>query len=92
MDVSPANTLPTTAELNLLCQWNRGVARIVTTRCTGGTINTGIGASGSGFVGDVYWSSSESSSTLTQYQTFSNGYQNDSAKFGTNYVRPVRAF
>ena len=51
--------LPTTAELNLLCQWDRGVAPSVTTRCAGGTINSSTyGAGSAGFLEDNYWSSS----------------------------------
>jgi len=83
--------LPTTAELNLLCQWARNVAQSVTTRCAGGTLNTGTGASG-GFSADRYWSSSESDASLAWGQRFSSGNQGSYAKDATFYVRPVRAF
>lgn len=83
--------LPTTAELNLLCQWGRNVTQVVGTRCTGGTLNTGTGASG-GFVGNFYWSSSEDDAYNAWYQYFSDGNQNDGGKVYTFYVRPVRAF
>jgi hypothetical protein len=85
--------LPTTAELNLLCQWNRNVTQVVTTACMGGTLNSGTNASGSGLVGSWYWSSSqyglgnawglyfEPSATV-----YSDGYGT------TQGVRPVRAF
>ena len=87
--------LPTTAELNLLCQWARGVAQSVTTVCTGGTLNTGTGASG-GFSSDNYFSSSERSNNSAWMQNFANtgtvGFQDTSAKSSVRSVRPVRAF
>ena len=83
--------LPTTAELNLLCQWARNVAQSVTTACTGGTLNTGTGASG-GFSAGFYWSSSEYDGTIAWLQVFNYGYQDLAVKNGTTYVRPVRAF
>lgn len=83
--------LPTTAELNLLCQWGRNVTQDVTTPCTGGTINTGTGASG-GFVGDAYWSSTEYDAANAWLQYFNDGSQGIDGKGATFYVRPVRAF
>jgi hypothetical protein len=84
--------LPTTAELNLLCQWARNVTQSVTTRCAGGTINTGTGASG-GFSPDYYWSSSENSAGSAWFQAFADGDQwFGFHKYGEFYVRPVRAF
>ena len=87
--------LPTTAELNLLCQWARNVAQSVTTRCTGGTLNTGTGASG-GFDSKKYFSSSERSTSIVWMQNFANtgtvGDQDTSAKSDVRSVRPVRAF
>ncbi|MCX6532460.1 MAG: DUF1566 domain-containing protein, partial [Actinobacteria bacterium] len=83
--------LPTTAELNLLCQWARNVAQSVTTACTGGTLNTGTGASG-GFSSVIYWSSSEYGGYLAWPQDFAYGGQGASSKDSTGYVRPVRAF
>jgi len=83
--------LPTTAELNLLCQWDRGVAQDVTTACTSGTINTGTGASG-GFVDLYYWSSSETSAVGAWVQGFGSSGQYSGDKGSTNPVRPVRAF
>ena len=82
--------LPTTAELNLLCQWGRNVTQVVGTACTGGTLNTGTGASG-GFVGDVYWSSSEYDAVYAWGQVFGSGNRGH-LKHTTLYVRPVRAF
>lgn len=86
--------LPTTAELNLLCQWNNGLTQIVTTRCTGGinTINTGTGAGSSGFIARDYWSSSTGNADVVWYQGFGTGFQDASLKDTTNRVRPVRAF
>jgi len=83
--------LPTTAELNVLCQWARNVAQSVTTVCTGGTLNTGTGASG-GFSTVGYWSSSEYDDSFAWAQGFSNGNQGGNLKNFTLYVRPVRAF
>jgi hypothetical protein len=84
--------LPTTAELNLLCQWARDVPQSVTTACTGGTLNTGTGLGG-GFSTANYWSSSEFDRDLAWSQGFGLGYQNRNyGKDFTFYVRPVRAF
>jgi hypothetical protein len=52
--------LPAPVELNLLCQWARGVTSSVTTSCTGGTLNSATyGASAAGFQGDYYWTSTQ---------------------------------
>jgi hypothetical protein len=83
--------LPTTAELNLLCQWGRNVTQVVGTACTGGTLNTGTGANG-GFVAGAYWSSSEKGANVAWGQQFLNAYQYDDGKTNFSYVRPVRAF
>ena len=83
--------LPTTAELNLLCQWARNVTQSVTTACTGGALNTGTGASG-GFSTGYYWSSSEFGASHAWIQYFDVGFQDPNPKDGAAYVRPVRAF
>ena len=83
--------LPTTAELNLLCQWARNVVQSVTTPCTGGSLNTGTGASG-GFSSATYWSSSEHGARIAWYQIFGGGVQFFNFKNDALYVRPVRAF
>jgi hypothetical protein len=83
--------LPTTAELNLLCQWARNVAQSVTTACTGGALNTGTGAGG-GFSAGYYWSSSEFADFFAWSLDFYFGYQNLTSKVAPFYVRPVRAF
>jgi hypothetical protein len=90
--------LPTTAELNLLCQWNHGRTQDVTTSCqTSGattlTLNTGPGASGSNFTPNDRWSSSEKDSGDAWSQIFGGGLQSTGWKGpGTADVRPVRAF
>jgi hypothetical protein len=85
--------LPTTAELNLLCQWARGVAPSVTTPCTGGSLNSSTyGAQSAGFEGWYYWSSSESSAQGAWYQYFFSGLQDIPNKGSSYHVRPVRAF
>ena len=86
--------LPTQSELNLLCQWARGIAANVTIICDGsGSINSPTyGAGSAGFSGS-YWSSSEHSA--------SNGYRQNISSNGTvglwskniqQLVRPIRAF
>ena len=89
--------LPTSAELNLLCQWNHGFTQSVTTDCqtsgaASGTLNTGTGATTSGFMAGNYWSSSEYDAGTAWRQYFDDGYQVFSNKSSTRYVRPVRAF
>ena len=86
--------LPTTAELNLLCQWNRGVTQDVTTQCTGSylNINTGTGATGSGFDREYYWSSSEKNSGNGWQTDFNDGFQDYDDKPDAQAVRPIRAF
>jgi hypothetical protein len=83
--------LPTTAELNLLCQWARDVVQSVTTACLGGSLNTGTGASG-GFLGYYYWSSSEHAASNAFLQDFRTGNQSSPNKYNWTHVRPVRAF
>jgi hypothetical protein len=88
--------LPSTAELNLLCQWARGVEPSVTTRCMGGTINSATyGAGTSGFSLSSYSASSEynaSSSWRQVFEDVSSGLQSSTNKFGKPRVRPIRAF
>jgi len=89
--------LPTTAELNLLCQWARGVTLDVTTACTGGT-STAYATEG--FTEDAYRSSSTGSNAgASWYQSFSTGWQNFVGKNSPSdvndwpyRVRPVRSF
>jgi hypothetical protein len=88
--------LPTTAELNLLCQWGKGYESSVTTACTSATylINVSTyGASLSGLVQGYYWSSSEGSSTVAVIQSLFSGAQYTYfGKSSAYYVRPIRAF
>jgi hypothetical protein len=84
--------LPTLAELNLLCQWNRGVTLDVTTSCSGGIINSGIGASGAGLIPNWYWSSSPHNTDHVFVQNFGGDNQGHGNKAYGAYVRPVRAF
>jgi hypothetical protein len=86
--------LPATAELNLLCQWARGVAPSVTTVCTGGTINSATyGATSAGFGEISYWSSSEYSAAYAWFQIFDGSGQSGADRNYPNYyVRPIRAF
>jgi hypothetical protein len=84
--------LPTTAELNLLCQWAKNIVQSVTTRCTGLDLNIGTGALG-GFSRVVeYWSSSEVGTVGAWAQFFNDGVQSGSTKNRSLFVRPVRAF
>jgi len=88
--------LPTSAELNQLCKWVRGVAWTSDdTVCTGGAINPGA----SGFASNYYWSSSEFN-PIGAIGAWGQWF-NDAAPGGlqANYdknlaecVRPVRAF
>jgi hypothetical protein len=81
--------LPTSSELNLLCQWSRNVTQVVGTACTGGTLNTGTGANG-GMSISGYWSSSESTGTVWYGGGAGSQWRDD--KFWPYGVRPVRAF
>ena len=85
--------LPTSAELNLLCQWNRGVAITTEYECQSGSINSGtFGAETAGFLASNYWSSSEHNSTFAWYLKNSVGTLFVGDKFGLQYLRPVRSF
>jgi hypothetical protein len=84
--------LPTTAELNLLCQWANGVAPSVTTACTGGSLNSDTyGAGSAGFENNYYLSSSEKNATHAWMQAFW-GTQGENAKGSGRRFRPIRAF
>ncbi|MEJ6626468.1 MAG: hypothetical protein QNL32_01240 [Actinomycetes bacterium] len=89
-------SLPSKNELNQMCKWQQGITGDDLTNlskvCTGGSLNTGIGAAG--FVTNVYyWSSSENGSNNARSQRFDSGYQGSATgKWASNHVRPVRAF
>ena len=58
--------IPTSTELNLLCQWQSGVVQDPTSTCSGGVLNSGLSSSTQtafGFSSGTYWSSSEATST-----------------------------
>jgi hypothetical protein len=87
--------LPTSAELNLLCQWQGGIAPSVTTLCSFTSRNSATyGAQAAGFNGDYYWSSSEVNSTNAWSQRFASntGSQANINKSNMAHVRPIRAF
>jgi len=83
--------LPSKDELNQMCKWQRRVAWTSdATVCSGGTLNSGPGASG--FVATDYWSSSEYVSTMAFAQVFGDGTQRSSYKFNYLSIRPIRSF
>lgn len=83
--------LPTTAELNQLCKWQGGLVwNSDATICTGGTRNSGSGASG--FKASIYWSSSEYNGIYAWTQSFTSLYQDGDRKFVSYPIRPIRAF
>ena len=84
--------LPSSAELNLLCQWAYGVVPSLSSGCGGGTLNTATyGAAG--FVGSRYWSSSEKDNNFAYFQHFGNSSIGDYYKDDKTYrVRAIRAF
>jgi hypothetical protein len=92
-------------ELNLLCQWDHGVAPSETTVCAGGAHGSPtFGADTAGLLADDYWSSSESDASNAGYQFLGNSYlamgvfpvnggqQQNYVKLGPLFVRPIRAF
>lgn len=79
--------LPTTAELNLLCQWARGITQNVANTCSGGSDNAAF------FTDPAYWSSSEVADWAARVQYFDgSGGQDARGKGDGNKVRPIRAF
>jgi hypothetical protein len=84
--------LPSKDELNQMCKWQKGVAWTSdATVCTGGEINSGLGAAGFGSISN-YWSSSEFSASTAWIQGFKFGGQGSLGKSGRQHVRPIRAF
>jgi hypothetical protein len=87
--------LPTTAELNVLCRWMRGLSNNLEVRCSGGTLNGGTNASGAGFSDWPYWTSSVYNAYKARFINFTGegtgeGYYDKDYLFYR--VRPVRAF
>ena len=91
--------LPSKDELNQMCKWQRGITgdalTNLTTRCAGGTLNSGAGAAG--FIDTTgYWTSSETEASKALGQEFggvTGGAQGAGNKsISNNYVRPIRAF
>ena len=86
--------LPSNAELNLLCLWQRGVAPLVTATCSGGGLNSSTyGASSAGFTLNTFWSSSEGSTADYSIRIHFAGFgATVFQKSQQQHVRPVRAF
>ena len=88
--------LPSNDELNQMCKWQRGVDLTPeATVCTGGTLNSGRGASG--FSADNYFGSSEIDNgvagvNLASFQSFNDGFLGGGNKSDPGFVRVVRAF
>lgn len=86
--------LATKDELNQMCKWQRGITgadlTTLTTICTGGSRNSGVGATE--FLASSYWSSSEDSATNVWRQHFGTLDLGAVAKSSTLVVRPIRAF
>ena len=83
--------LPSKDELNQMCKWVRGVAWTSdATVCTGGTLNTGLGAAG--FGSGLYWSSVESDAGNPSLAWSQSSQQRGYLKVNPLSVRPVRAF
>ncbi len=86
--------LPSSAELNLLCQWVRGIPSDVTTVCPIGVLNSAIyGAQSVSLLPLVYWSSSENTVDRAWRQNLNSGGQvGDPKGSPPAYVRAIRAF
>jgi hypothetical protein len=85
--------LPSSAEQNTLCQWNRGITQSFETMCgSSGTVNSATyGAETSGFSNTLlYWASSENDNLgkVTNWGVNQAGH----TKTLNAYVRPIRAF
>jgi hypothetical protein len=94
--------LPTTSELNLLCQWARGVTQNVAVKCSGGNnnkiwdldqnITNGASDPVSFNSFKAYWTSSEDSGLAWVQYLNSSGNQDLNGRGDGNNVRPIRAF
>jgi hypothetical protein len=81
--------LPTTAEINLLSQWWRGISQDVTLNSNGGTINASAGFTDGG---DYHASSEGSASTSWGHRFQTVSLQGAGSKNASARVRPIRAF
>jgi len=79
--------LPSRDELNEVCKYarNTGQAAGADIQCAGGELRDGFSYAS-------YWSSSEDDDYVAWGQGFNFGGQGNSYKYGSAYVRPVRAF
>lgn len=95
--------LPTFSEINLLCQWAKGIPQSATNLCGGGTSNIEPTQTGAGF--ELLWDSSPdayprymTSSTHSGYvsdvwtRNMYNGGSEEMPKGNVTHVRPIRAF
>jgi hypothetical protein len=87
--------LPSTAELNTLCQWSRGIDQSFTTPCSGGSNNSSRFGGQSSGLGGTYWASSENGASnngkITVIST-AGGVAGSPKETAGNSVRPIRAF
>ena len=83
--------LPTSAELNQMCRWAKGLSTSDFTVCPSGTINI---SPAQGFIGDQYWSSSEYNTSLfwTLHMGFAGYDPRNKDSVHPYYMRPIRAF
>ena len=81
--------LPTTAEINLLSQWWRGITQDVTLNIKLGTINASAGFTDGG---DYHASSEGSASTSWGHRFQTDSLQGAGSKNASARVRPIRAF
>jgi len=87
--------LPSTAELNTLCQWSRGLTQSFTTPCSGGSNNSPTYGAESSALGGTYWSSSENGASNNGKISLINaqgGVAGSTKDTAGNRVRPIRAF
>jgi hypothetical protein len=81
--------LPSKDALNEMCKYAFGdTVNEICNENGDGPFENNVG----GFLGDMYWSSSEYNDGDPWAQNFNHGYQNDYLKHNSFYVRPVRAF
>jgi hypothetical protein len=86
--------LPSTAELNTLCQWSRGIPQSFTTQCTAGSNDSPTFGAQTSALGGTYWASSENGASGNGKISVisSAGGVAGSTKTTPQRVRPIRAF